>query len=242
MSNFILKNCRSWRLIHLKSVPSSHLISSTGFYECLKIRRHVYAYARVGCSSEETNPTHLEVSCVLHELGSVGFSQKRYSKAMEMLLAERAILERLEEQSAAHNDRLYQARLTNLTWLKKCAKKVGDENKVELFSFERQALKLSSGHKSTEIQQQHLHSGSISLEQKALTCRLLARKFALEKKYSQHGQDQLSVSLDELLVESRTASSGPMKEAAIQFHGIVLHWIEKPGRRSPILTACDGLR
>lgn len=87
--------------------------------ECLRIRRHVYAYAR---SLKDKNPIHLEVSCVLHELGSVGFAQQCYTKAKEMFSLEKEILVKLEEavtNNMAHPLRIHQARLTNLTWLKK---------------------------------------------------------------------------------------------------------------------------
>lgn len=83
--------------------------------ECLRIRRHVYSYAR---SAKDKNPTHLEVSCVLHELGCVGFALGRYSQSKEMFSSEREILMKLEE-GLISGDRIHQARLTNLTWLKK---------------------------------------------------------------------------------------------------------------------------
>ena len=88
------------------------------FSECLRIRRHVYAYAR---SPKDENPIHLEVSCVLHELGCVGFAQGRFSQSNEMFSAEREILKKLEEV-AGSSDRIHKARLTNLTWLRKVRK------------------------------------------------------------------------------------------------------------------------
>jgi tetratricopeptide (TPR) repeat protein len=45
------------------------------FSECLRIRCHVYAYACPVGSSSKADPTHLEVSCVQHRLGSVAFAQ-----------------------------------------------------------------------------------------------------------------------------------------------------------------------
>ncbi|KAL3805929.1 hypothetical protein HJC23_007890 [Cyclotella cryptica] len=88
------------------------------FSECLRIRRHVYAYAR---SPKDENPIHLEVSCVLHELGSVAFVQGRFTQSNEMFCAEREILKRLEE-AIGFSDRIHKARLTNLTWLRKVRK------------------------------------------------------------------------------------------------------------------------
>jgi len=213
------------------------------FYECLRIRRHVYAYA---ASSEDTNPIHLEVSCVLHELASVGFAQKRFSQSMEMLKAERTILETLEERS--HNERIYQARFTNLTWSIKCAKEMGDDKVATQFSNERMALKKSTGQKSRE-KPHHLHSDSVTLQQKAMECRLLARKFALEKNDSKiklteklYNHEKLLARLEELGEEIKTASPGPMKQAATQFRDSLLLWVDQPGMRSPVLTACDRLR
>jgi hypothetical protein len=90
------------------------------FNECLRIHRHVYQYAR---SSNDKHPIHLEVSCVLHQLGCVGFAQGSYATANEMFYSEREILVKLEEasldQDSTSSDRIHQARLTNLTWLKK---------------------------------------------------------------------------------------------------------------------------
>ena len=239
-------------------ISTQSILSHNSFYECLRIRRHVYAYARptVNSESEDTNPVHLEVSCVLHELSSVGFAQKRFAQTMDMLIAERCILEKLEEQSSTHSERIHQARLTNLTWLRKCAKEMGDDQKAALFANEMLAMK-RAGQKSKEKQTQHLHSDSNTLQQKAMQCRLLARKFALEKADSEDKLlTSLEDSLEELVEEIRTASSGSsvefdcdcngcqvaLKQAATQFRDTILLWVDKPGRRSHILGACDSLR
>jgi len=211
------------------------------FYDCLRIRRHVYAYAcPVRCSSEESNPIHLEVCCVLHELGSVAFAQKRFSKSIEMLHAERVILEKLAEMST-RNERTYQAQLTNLTWLRKCAKEMGDDGNATLFSNEILALKKHTEQKCQE-KKNYLCAGSVMLQQKAMQCRLLARKFALEKTNTGTYQKELLISLEELGEELKVASLGPMKQAASHFHEKILLCIGSPGRGSPILAACDSLR
>jgi hypothetical protein len=88
------------------------------FTEALRIRRHVYSYAR---SAKDTNPVHIEVSCVLHELGCVGFARGSYAQSKDMFLQEKEILIRLEEAQIS-SDRIHQARLTNLTWLRKVSK------------------------------------------------------------------------------------------------------------------------
>ena len=75
----------------------------------------MYAYAQ---SSKDEDPVHFEVSCVLHELGHVGFAQNRYAQSREMFSSEREILEKLEEATTS-SDRIHQAIYTNLTWLRK---------------------------------------------------------------------------------------------------------------------------
>ena len=84
------------------------------FMETLRIRRHVYSYAR---SAEDTNPVHLEVSCVLHELGCVAFAQGSFGQSKDMFSSEKDILVKLLGSSS--NGRIKQARVTNITWLRK---------------------------------------------------------------------------------------------------------------------------
>jgi tetratricopeptide (TPR) repeat protein len=212
------------------------------FHECLRIRRHVYAYAcPEGSSTENTYPIHFEVSCVLHELGCVGLAQKRFTQSMNMLEAERVILERLAE-SSTQNERIYQARLTNLTWLRKCAKEMGDESRATFFSTERFNLKHHEGHQFIE-ESHHELSKTAALQGKALQCRQLARKFALEKSDSNSTcRDELVSCLNELQEETRRVETGPMTEATLKFHETLFLWLNKSGRRSPILSACDSLR
>lgn len=212
------------------------------FHECLRIRRHVYAYAcPEGNSTENAYPIHFEVSCVLHELGCVGLAQKRFTQSMNMLEAERVILERLAEAST-QNERIYQARLTNLTWLRKCAKEMGDESRTTFFSTERFHLKHHEGHQFRE-ETHHELSKTAVLQGKALQCRQLARKFALEKSISNSTcRDELVSCLNELQEETRRVEPGPMTDATLKFHETLFLWLDKPGRRSPILSACDSLR
>jgi galactokinase len=70
-------------------------------------------------------------------LGCVAFAQKILTKAGEMLRAEKAILDQLYETSSQRDDRLFQARLTNLTWLRKCAKESGDGEEARKKGAER---------------------------------------------------------------------------------------------------------
>ena len=221
------------------------------FSECLRIRRHVYAYAKqvgvIGAvstkrkSSVDTNPIHLEVSVALHELGTVGFAQRRFSQAFQMLLEERAILENLSETSS-HSNRIYQARLTCLTWLRKCAKELGDESEAERYTKERTAMKKEAGLKTKE---KHLVSESVLLQHKVIDCRLLARQFALDKSDSNIiGKEKLLNVLDELKEEISLAPPESMARAATQFYDTMMLWIDEPisKRREPILKACDCLR
>ena len=217
------------------------------FNECLLIRRHVYAYACPVQGSEchsHANPTHLEVACVLHEIGRVDFSSTRFSQSMEMFEDEKIILERLMEASTNDGVRIYQARLNNLTWLRKCAKEMGNDDMATLFANERNDLKQQTGEQSKQTQQKLLHCESVSLQRKVVQSRLLARRFALENKNSsnQSCKGELSTIINELSDSLKIASSGPMKRAAMEFRDTLLPWINKPNNRAPILAACDHLR
>lgn len=211
------------------------------FHDCLRIRRHVYAYASpLGHSSEDTNPIHLEVSCVLHELGSVGLAQKRFTQSMKMLEAERAILVKLAE-TAPRSERIYQARLNNLTWLRKCTKEMGDDIKSASLSDERLALKIQFGLKC-KSERDDVSCESNVLKEKAKRCRWMARRFALDKSDSEIHRKELLKCLAELKDEIRTASPGSMADAASQFLETLLRWLDQSGGRSEILAACDSLR
>jgi tetratricopeptide (TPR) repeat protein len=213
------------------------------FSECLRVRRHVYAYARpVGSTSTAADPTHLEVSCVLHELGRVALAQERFTQSFEMLKSECRILERLEE-TTTQSERLHQARLTNLTWLRKCAKSMGDEEEAAQLAQERSALKKRAGEKLRE-NLNPCEPDSLKLQHTAMHCRLLARKLALQKERKSFEQAELLSSLGELLEEINKSPAGSMKRAAMQFRYTVLMWIDKSidFRRSPLLQACDRLR
>ena len=204
------------------------------YSECLRIRRHVYAYAKHGV---------LDLSVVLHELGVVAFAQKRFSKAFQVLLEEREILENLNETaSESHSNRIYQARLTCLTWLRKCAKELGDECEADKYTKERTAMKKEAGLKSKGKSQR---TESVKLQHKLVDCRSFARQFALEDEdinISRRGA--LLDILSELKEEISSASPGSMALAATNFHDSIVLWIDKPltKRRVQILKACDSLR
>merc|ERR1712127_775000 len=97
-----------------------------------------------------------------------------------MLTSERTILERLEEIAVGEqSERLRQARLTNLTWLIKCAKELGNDDEAAELATKRASMKKRSGHKS-KMPDESL-SASVELQERAMQCRLLARSFVLEK-------------------------------------------------------------
>ena len=214
------------------------------FSECLRARRHVYSYSQ---------GNHLEVSTVLHELGCVALTQKRTAKAEEMLSAEGEILDQLYE-SSSQRERIFQARLTNLSWLRKCAKALGDEEKVRLLTAERSFLKRQtkdSSSKEHATDNEHVQPRTnVLLQQEALRCRNVARQFALAKDLKhqssliidlQSSLTRLSTALD----HCRSSQSGDALVAAIQkFHLSVVESVEDSTKydRSTILRACDDMR
>eukprot|EP00529_Nitzschia_sp_RCC80_P007269 CAMPEP_0113493324 /NCGR_PEP_ID=MMETSP0014_2-20120614/28534_1 /TAXON_ID=2857 /ORGANISM="Nitzschia sp." /LENGTH=1368 /DNA_ID=CAMNT_0000387185 /DNA_START=104 /DNA_END=4210 /DNA_ORIENTATION=- /assembly_acc=CAM_ASM_000159 len=224
--------------------------------DCLRIRRNVYAYAKpVGSDGED--PTHLEVSCVMHELACVAFAQEYYTKALEMLNSERSILERLEEASD-HSERIYQARLTNLTWLRKSSKANGDEEAASELVVERSNLKKKAAAKSKEEETKLIlvdHEGdegsnptpsSSSLLRTLLCCRVSARKLALESDKKGSRREDLNFFLSQLLEEiKQSPSNDAMTKAAIHFRNTIMEWKDKErskDRTTNILKACDVLR
>jgi len=212
------------------------------FSECLCIRRHVYAYARP-IGSIDDYPTHLEVTCVLHELGRVAFAQRHFETATEILKSECTILERLVE-TISKSDRLFQARLTNVTWLQKCAKQIGNEDEVAKLTSDRTRMKKERRKILQKAQRMDFQSDSLALQNKVLNCRVLARRFALQKMEGTNAEKQeILDSLADLFEESNKATPG-LREAVAQFRKSVIHWIDKPckERRLPILQACDDLR
>jgi len=217
------------------------------FSECLRIRRHVYAYAKPVETPEENckDPIHIEVSCCLHELGCVAYAQGRHAQSLAMLQAERSILEKLEESSSTQAERLHQARLTNLTWLRKCAKEIGDENAVAQYTNERAQLK-SKGKAHTRDEASREHAATHALQREAIRCRLIVRQFALEKA-GDKSQDRATVldTLSVLAKEIDRSPSGSMKHAASEFHDHIAGCLRNHTEgvpRSSILKACDTLR
>jgi cysteinyl-tRNA synthetase len=207
------------------------------FSECLHARRHVYAYSQ---------GNHLEVSSVLHELGCVAFAQKRLTKACEMLTAEKAILDQLCETSSQH-DRLFQARLTNLTWLRKCAKESGDGEEARKKGAERTALKRKEKQQASKTPNT-TYPQVLALEHEAFRCRAVARQFALARvampQSKEPTQMQVKAALANLLKEIERSPSCPLRETAAYFHMMVTESLACSSRSSitKVFEACDTMR
>jgi tetratricopeptide (TPR) repeat protein len=215
------------------------------YSECLRIRRHVYAYARPCSTDKNLNPTHLEIACVLHELAHVAFAQGRFSQSKEMLQAEGAILERLQETMSTPMERLFQARLTNLTWLRKCSKELGDEDEAARLAAVKMNLKKHANQGSKEDQNK---GHATALHQEAIRCRLIARKFVLsdsnEVNQNEPDREKLREALRILLRKINESPGCPMKQATMEFRKVVLECMDMSPktRRSETLRACDVFR
>jgi hypothetical protein len=84
----------------------------------------------------------------------------------------------------------------------------------------------------------------LKLECEAIQCRMMARKFVLDKQ-KQPADDKLKKSLEKLTVEINNTSDIEMKEAVSTFQEHVLQQIDNPNvdeRRTVILKACNDIR
>jgi tetratricopeptide (TPR) repeat protein len=205
------------------------------FSECLRARKFVYAYLQ---------GIHVEVSSVFHELGCVAMAQKRFEKACEMLQSEKEILDQLCEASSHQLDRLLQARLTNLTWLRKCAKDQGDDEKAREIACQRSNLKRQAT--TAEPAPCTPQPTQVNLlQQEALRCRIVARQFALaDSRNMGAAADRLTSGLASLWkeVERSADSKSKLYEAVVDFHSTVSESMEDPNTGSCIFEACDHLR
>jgi len=209
------------------------------FSECLRTRRIVYAYSQ---------GNHIEVSSAYHELARVAFAQGLLEVACEMLKAERTILDQLLETSS-ERARLLQALLTNLTWLRKCAKEKGDEEEARRLTLERSEMKRrekSESSAKTARMSDH-HVCSLDLQNEALRCRLIARQFALAKPPSrQRLQGELEFLLQSLADEIEHSPVCSMQRAAVEFYQMITFGLSKDDNAKEttanVLKACDCLR
>jgi len=204
--------------------------------ECLRIRKDVYSYA---FDSGGSYPTHFEITVVAHNLGVVALLRNDYSKAIEMFAAERAILENLRlAQDKDQEDKIYQAQLTNLTWSRKAALKMGDDALANEFASERNELKRCRRNETQKCVSISNSPACLNLNHRLLQARMVAREYALGRTDCGSIQRILAALDQEIML----ATIGPIKESASQFKATVLPLIGKGDRRMPILAACDKLR
>jgi tetratricopeptide (TPR) repeat protein len=205
------------------------------FSECLRARRHVYAFSQ---------GNHLEVSSVYHELGCVAFAQKRFSRAAEMLSAEKVILDRLYDTSSERQrERLLQARLTNLTWLRKCAKEQGVEEEVRKISEERSNLKRGVRCVTLPDDGADRPDSCAALERECLSCRLSAREFALSSSNTKMmHKEKLLNSLQCLKREIDRCPACSFRQSVVDFYETTSSAVSTSPDRATILQACDKLR
>ena len=98
-------------------------------------------------------------------LGVVAFAQKHFS---QVYISSATRGKRNSGELERNSNRIYQARLTCLTWLRKCAKERGDECEAEKYTKERTAMKKEAGLKSKEKIQR---AESVKLQHKLVDCR-----------------------------------------------------------------------
>jgi cysteinyl-tRNA synthetase len=179
----------------------------------------------------------------LHKLGCVAFVQKRIAKACEMLMAEKDILVQLSE-SSERPERLVQARLTNLTWLRKCAKEVGDDDKVRSIIAERAKIELDEKLRlSTETIVPSSFLINPSLQRELLECRVAARQYALSNpQKKEETRQRVHKTLTSIWSEIEKSPDCSMKAAAIQFHRMITDSLSQPSNKRQIFEACDSLR
>lgn len=184
-------------------------------------------------------------------------AQKRFDVASKLLEEEKGILDQLCDLSSYQRERLYQARLNNLTWLRKAAKELGDDEKAKKIAGERSdlkhALKNDKPHNPgcEETPNSPLRNASsnhqvILLQQEALRCRLVARQFALsESRNKDAAVRELNRALANLSKEAERSSGNDatLYDAVVQFHESVSQAMEDFENKRPVIfKACDRLR
>lgn len=205
------------------------------YSECLRARRYVYSYIQ---------GNHIEVSSVLHELGRVAFAEQHVAKAHDMLMSEKQVLDELCE-SSNHDQRMLQARLTNLTWLCKCAKEVGDDKEARKLAAERSSLKRHDRPSQAADLQLGEQPRAFQLQLEALLCRSAARQFALAGMGSTDVEKtQLRTAMDRLSRQIQNSAPHALRAASVEFHSTISDSLDQSiaVARDSILTACDVLR
>jgi hypothetical protein len=157
-------------------------------------------------------------------------------------MEEKQVLDEMAETLLLdHHHRLFHAKLTNLTWLRKCAKSLGDDTTVRRISDERADLKRRSIKHDTR---EPLSSASFPLRTIVLSCRIVARQLALssEQKAEDSCSTELAANLCELDRVMHNSPVGTLRTAAFEFHKTASKVLSEARDRSLLLEACDDLR
>ena len=210
------------------------------FSDCLRSRKIIYSYSQ---------GTHFEIASTQHQLARVAFAQNKIEVASEMLQAEKAVLDQLYE-TTGECERLLQALLTNLTWLRKCAKETGDEAGLSKWTIARADVKRRETAESllAKCSGQAVNPAiTHGLHEEALRCRLVARQFALAKPSDrQRLLIDLEVSHQSLGREIEESHVCSLKRATVEFYQMISFAIAKGEDTAQInatvLKACDCLR
>jgi hypothetical protein len=147
-------------------------------------------------------------------------------------------LDELSETLDQHH-RLFHIKLTNLTWLKKCAKSLGDDAEVKTINEARSRLKAANKNCN---EKRSSKCGSLPLQRELLHCRLVARQFALAATKSVEIKANLEVAVADLGHMIQASPNGPLHKAAETFRRKASDALLDPSKSSTLLEACDDLR
>ena len=168
----------------------------------------------------------------------MALAQKRFVEAKDLLNQERLILDELSETLDQHQ-RLFHIKLTNLTWLKKCAKSLGDDTEVRKINDARASLKAAN---KKNCEEGAPKTESVPLQRELLSCRLVARQFALAKTKSGDIKARLEAAVADLAYLIQASPNGPLHESAETFRQKASTALSDPSKSPLLLVACDDLR
>lgn len=177
-----------------------------------------------------------------HELGCVALAQKRFLEAKDMLNQERVILDELSETLDQHH-RLFHIKLTNLTWLKKCAKSLGDDAEVRAINEARAMLKVASCSKDGTGDNSKQGLECLQLQRELLSCRYVAREFALAQDKDGDVKERLEAAISDMTTKMSHFPEDPLHDAAESFRQTLSAALLNPLKmKGTLLNACDELR
>jgi len=139
-----------------------------------------------------------------------------------------------------------------LTWLRKCAKEQGHDEKARQIAIERADLKHKT--KGQFLVHDDTPDGGTPLQREALRCRTLARQFALSSGKDDLSRERLQMALDGLsrfitrYGRDSYADDDLVLRSARTFHATVSGAVDSSnptsvrGGPAAILQACDDLR